>query len=124
MLRIKCLVDRKIISETLSRMGVCNFNNYIIYTSAYLIHLEDCDYLASFKELFKYVNEDSYNTMSEIDFERLNSIAYCLENWKLVECIDSIVPHKIKIDTISFSEKSKYLIKHKIKLRNLEGILG
>ena len=121
MIRIKLLVDKKICQESLSRMGVCNYDTKILYPSAYIYEVEGIQYVAHFKELFKFINpEKSFDNMQDSDYERLNSICWCLERWELIECIDPIIPHKTKIDCIRFSEKGEYLIKNKIKIRNLE----
>ena len=124
MIQVKILVDRKIVHETLSRCGIANFDTCILYPSCYLIHLDDKDYIAHFKELFKFINKDAFDNMTESDFERLNSVCYCVEKWGLIDCLDEIEPHKIKIDCIRFDEKKEWIIKNKIKIKNLETILG
>ena len=124
MINIKLLVDVKIIQETLSRLGVCNWNTQILYPSAYLISLEGQNYIAHFKELFKYINKDAFENFTEQDKERLNSIVWLLEKWGLVESCESLEPHSIKVDTIRFDEKKNWLIKNKIKIKNIEAILA
>lgn len=124
MIEIKLLVMEKIVKETLSRIGIGNFDAYILYPSAYLIRLEGNYYIASFKELFKFINPLSFENFTDSDRERLNSICWLLEKWGLIECIDNIDPHSTKIDCIKFEDKKQWAIRNKIKIRNLESILG
>lgn len=124
MVKIKLLSDRKVVQETLSRMGIGNFSTYILYPSAYLISLEDGDFIAHFKELFRFINKEAFDNMAESDYERLNSICFCVQKWGLIECLDDIEPHKTKIDCIRFEDKKNWIIKNKIKVKNLSSILG
>ena len=124
MIEIKLKVDKKIVQETLQRIGIANFDTCILYPSAYLVCIDGKDYICHFKELFKYLNEDAFDNMSESDLERRNSICFCIQKWGLIECLESIEPHKIQIDTIRFEEKRNWIIKHKIKIKNLEAIMG
>jgi hypothetical protein len=122
MIEIKLLADFKVISETLSRIGIACQNSHILYPSCYLIHITESYYIAHFKELFSFVNQDSYDNLTEEDEMRLNSIVWLLQNWKLIEALEEIGSHSLNISVLRFEEKKDWQIKHKIKLKNLLGI--
>ena len=122
-IEIKTLVDHKIISETLSRIGIMCCSSRTLYPSAYLVHLTESFYIAHFKELFSFINQDAYENTTMEDEHRLFSICFLLQQWKLIECLDPIIPHNISIDVLRFEEKKDWQIKHKIKLKNLLGIM-
>ena len=89
MLEILPKVDLSIIEETLSRIGVCDKKNKILYPSCLLY--KDIDskfYIAHFKEMFLIrQTKASYDNISDEDYVKLNSIALLLEDWGLVEVI-------------------------------------
>jgi hypothetical protein len=118
MVQIKCIADKKVIIETLSRIGICNKDKKILYPSAYLWTDENnFTYIAHFKELFsKMKRSDSYNNMTFTDIKRRNAICFCLKNWGLIQIIDleEIENHNIYVFVLKHSEKDQWQINHKI----------
>ena len=117
MIEVKLKVSDKVIIETLSRCGIANHREKILYPSCYLFVQDDKYYVAHFKEMFIILKSDSYFNFTDSDKERLNAIVYNFSNWELIEKIDDslIDPHKIKIDIINFTDKKNWKISHKIK---------
>lgn len=110
-------IEPKIIVETLSRMGIANRKDRIIYPSCYLYPENGEFFICHFKELFVR-NNYGFNNISEDDIKRRNSIIYCLVKWKMVEVLEgSIEPHEQYVYTIPHREKSEWTIKHKYRLR-------
>ncbi len=109
-------VSEKVIIETLSRMGICNKKEKILYPSCYLFREDEFFYIAHFKELF-LLREEGYNNISQQDIERRNSIIFCLKNWGLIDIDeDSILPHDTFVFILPYKEKESWIINHKIKM--------
>lgn len=120
MIEIIPLIQINIIEETLTRMGIGDKRNKILYPSCNLIKDVDGKYhLYHFKELFKFrKDKPSYDNITNDDILRLNSIAILLEEWGMVELID--FPNEVDtifVYTIPFNNKKDWTIKHKINQR-------
>jgi len=114
LIKIKLLTDKKILEETLCRMGVANKKDKIIYPSCYLYEIENEFYIIHFKQLFLITRNDSYNNVSDDDLQRRNSIIFCLKNWGLVDADDEeIEPHNKFIFILPFKDKNDWIIRHK-----------
>lgn len=110
-------VNEKVVIETLSRIGICNKKEKILYPSCYLFKDDGRYYISHFKELFS-LREDGYNNISQQDIERRNSIIYCLMVWGLIDVDEDIInPHNTFVFILPYSEKKDWTISHKIKLR-------
>ncbi len=119
-LEIKPLVDEKIIKETISRIGIANKKQKVLFPSCYLYKKDDKFYLAHFKELFSLEREDAYDNVGEKDIVRRNAIAYCLKQWGLIEVSDEeIEPHDEFVFVLPFKEKKEWEIQHKYNVRSL-----
>lgn len=117
LLEVALLVEKKVVDETLSRIGICNKKDKILYPSCYLIERDGVYYLAHFKELF-CLRENGYNNMSIEDINRKNSIAYCLHQWKMISVPENMItPHDSFIFVLKHSEKKDWSIVHKWKFR-------
>jgi hypothetical protein len=117
LLEIELLVDKKIIIETLSRIGIVIDNKRTLYPSCYLWQMDNKYYLAHFKQLFKFLNEKSYDNLIDDDLIRRNSIAFCLEKWGLIKVINNemIKEHNKFVFILPYNEKQEWTIKHKIR---------
>lgn len=120
LVEVSPLVDIKVIKETLSRIGICNFRDRIIYPSCYLYEENGKFYLTHFKELFLITRESSYDNMSDSDKKRRNAIAFCLKNWGLIDVSDELISeHNVKVDVLPFKEKANWQIKHKFNFNSI-----
>lgn len=116
LLEITTLVDKKVIKESLCRIGICDKKRKILYPSCYLYEKDGKDYLCHFKELFVINDKDgtSYNNISQEDIARKNAIAFCLKNWKLIDVdMEKIIPHERFVFVLPHSQKSEFKIIHK-----------
>jgi len=119
-LEISLLVDDKIIIESLTRIGVGNLKEKIIYPSCYLWRNNDCYFLVHFKQLFTLTREKSYNNISEEDLMRRNSIAFCLYNWKLIDLdIEDITPYNKRVFVLPYEEKKNWTICNKFNIQQI-----
>ena len=125
LLKIDLLVDKKIVQETLNRMGISNKKKKILYPSCYIYEKDNEHYLVHFKQLFTLSRDNAYDNIGEQDIVRRNSIAFCLKNWGLID-IDSkfIEPHNSFVFVLPFEDKDKWTIKHKINLFTLRNKLN
>lgn len=109
-------VNEKVLIETLTRIGVANKKEKILYPSVYLYKKDGKYYLTHFKQLF-VLKENGYNNLSEDDIKRLNSIAYCLYIWELIDVdLEKIKPYDTKVFVLPYKEKKNWKISHKYKL--------
>ena len=98
------------VKETLTRIGISSKTEKKLYQSCHILHKRGKYYIVHFKELFALDGLPS--TITELDLARRNTIATLLDEWKLVEIVDSaktqevtaglaqikIIPHKEKGD--------------------------
>ncbi len=111
-------VEVPIIIETLSRIGIANKKERILYPSCYLY--EDIDsrfFICHFKELFLMrLNQSGYSNISEDDIVRKKSIVSLLEKWDLIEVVSNVDVSTMFVFTIPFKSKSEWSIRHKFNL--------
>lgn len=96
------------VRETLTRIGVSSKKENKLYQSCHILHKRGKFYIVHFKELFAL---DGLPTdIDDTDIGRRNTIANLLEEWGLVDIVDSkkaaepivslaqmkIIPHKDK----------------------------
>lgn len=114
-------VEVPIIIETLSRIGIANKKEKILYPSCYLY--EDIDsrfFICHFKELFLMrMTQSGYSNISEDDILRKKSIINLLEKWDLVEVVPQVNIDTMYVFTIPFKSKSEWSIRHKFNLDTL-----
>jgi hypothetical protein len=110
--------DFSVIRETLERVGVINKKKKTCIPSCYVVGTkrEGIYKIVHFKELFPVINRES--TYSEDDKLRRNTIVYLLNNWNLIELVETNdiqeYLHK-KIPVLSHDDKKEYEIIHKFK---------
>lgn len=75
------------IRETLSRIGVASKKDRTLYQSCHILHKQGRYYLVHFKELF--LLDGKRSDFSEDDIGRRNTIANLLNEWKLLELVDT-----------------------------------
>lgn len=125
LLEIKLLVDPNIIKETLSRIGIVDKREKIIYQSCHLLKQFDTYYLVHFKQLFTMSTGKSgyhgFGNVSLEDIERRNSIAFLLVKWKMITIDDmnEIIPHKTRIDIVSHNDALNYRKIRKFNINNI-----
>jgi hypothetical protein len=96
------------VRETLTRIGVSSRKEKILYQSCHILHKQGRYYLVHFKEMFALDGKPS--NISENDIQRRNAIAKLLEEWGLVEILNS----QLMINNIAPIQQIK-IISHKEK---------
>ena len=75
------------IKETLSRIGVASKKDNTLYQSCHILHKKGRYFITSFKELFAL--DGKATDITENDLQRRNTIAKLLEEWDLLQIVDS-----------------------------------
>jgi len=123
MIEVKLLADKKVIVETLSRIGIANKKKKILFPSCYIYEQDDKNYIVHFKELFALTRENSYNNVCLEDELRLKATVFNLKNWGLIEVDDSVIdPHNTFLFVLPFKEKNQWQISHKYNTKNLYNV--
>lgn len=109
------------VKETLSRIGLASKKENILYQSCHILHKQGRYYIVHFKELFLLDGKQADFTDSDIG--RRNRIVALLDEWDLVELIDTqkiaepVAPlNQIKI--IPFKEKGNWKLITKYTIGN------
>lgn len=124
LIEIKPIADIKLIIETLTRIGIGNKKEGILYPSCYLYEKNNKYYIVHFKELFKITRKNSYLNISKTDIDRKLSIIKRLCIWNLIEIVDK---DNLKLNSdefifiLTFKEKieNNWKIVHKFNINNL-----
>ena len=122
LVEVKLKIDERVIKETLTRIGIVNKKEKILYPTCYLINQDDKYYIVHFKQLFLLENENSYNNISSDDYVRRNAIIKCLLDWNLIEIddINIIKPYDMFVYVLSSKDKNSWQIKHKYNINKFE----
>jgi len=109
--RLKKEDDFLKVKETLTRIGVSSRKEKTLYQSCHILHKRGKYYIVHFKELFALDGKST--DFEDNDLARRNTIAKLLEEWELLEIVNSekveqpLAPlSQIKI--ISFKEKDEW----------------
>jgi hypothetical protein len=109
-------VSEKVIIETLTRIGIADKKNKILYPSVYLYKDNDRYFMCHFKELF-LIRDEGYNNISQEDVKRRNSIVYCLYNWELIDVdLERIKPYDERVFILPYKDKRDWKITHKYRM--------
>ena len=96
------------VKETLTRMGIANNNDKMLYQSCHILNKQGKTYIAHFKDLIALDGKSVL--ISEEDRTRTNSIAMMLEQWGLVEVIDRGLPIAPNFRIIKHSQKGEWTL--------------
>ena len=119
-LEVKLLTDKKVVFETLNRIGICNKKLQILYPSCYLYEEDNRIFLVHFKQLFLLTRDSAYDAICQDDLLRRNAIAFCLKRWGLIDVDDDLIePHNKYIFVLPYNEKNDWKICHKFNFRNI-----
>jgi hypothetical protein len=99
------------VKETLTRIGVASRKEQALYQSCHILHKQGKYYIVHFKELFMLDGKPA--NFSDDDKGRRNTIAALLEEWGLIEVVDSERVNELKlplnqIKILPFKEKNEW----------------
>ena len=108
------------VRETLTRIGVASRKDKTLFQSCHILHKQGKYYITHFKELFALDGKNS--TLTENDIQRRNTIALLLQDWNLIEVVNtSLVENKAplsQIKVLPFKEKSEWNMVAKYNIGN------
>ena len=98
------------VRETLTRIGVASRKDKTLFQSCHILHKQGKYYITHFKELFALDGKKS--TLTENDIQRRNTIALLLQDWNLIDVVNSaLVENKAPLSLIKvlpFKEKNDW----------------
>ena len=106
------------IRETLTRIGVASRKDKTLYQSCHILHKQGKYFITHFKELFALDGKKS--TLVENDIQRRNTIALLLQDWNLIDIVDTTrVENKAplsQIKVLPFKEKKEWTLSAKYNI--------
>ena len=98
------------VRETLTRIGGASRKDKTLFQSCHILHKQGKYYITHFKELFALDGKKS--TLTENDIQRRNTIALLLQDWNLIDVVNTaLVENKAplsQIKVLPFKEKSEW----------------
>ena len=98
------------VRETLTRIGVASRKDKTLFQSCHILHKQGKYFITHFKELFALDGKNS--TLTENDIQRRNTIALLLQDWNLIDVVNTaLVENKAplsQIKVLPFKEKSEW----------------
>lgn len=107
------------VKETLTRMGIANNKDKVLYQSCHILHKQEKYYIVHFKEMLRMDGRPV--VFDEEDEVRRDSIAQLLSDWGLVEILEGDQPLYVMTNNfrvISFKQKSEWTLKSKYTIGN------
>ncbi|AJD81866.1 translational repressor protein [Yersinia phage vB_YenM_TG1] len=107
------------VKETLTRMGIANNTQKILYQSCHILQKQGLYYIVHFKEMLKM---DGRQVIIDSEDEvRRDSIAQLLENWGLLDiksADETMYEMENNFRVISFKQKEEWTLKSKYTIGN------
>lgn len=118
-IRLKNENDFLKIKETLTRIGVISRKDKKLFQSCHILHKKGKYYIVHFKELFALDGKST--DFSEEDKGRRNTITSLLEEWGLLDIVDSSMVESPRtpmnqIKVIPFREKGEWTLEQKYSI--------
>ena len=108
------------VKETLTRMGIANNKDKVLYQSCHILQKKGLYYIVHFKEMLRM--DGRQVEMTEEDEVRRDSIAQLLEDWGLIVIKDSAREDLFGLTNnfrvISFKQKDDWTLKAKYTIGN------
>jgi len=111
------------IKETLTRIGVSSNRDKKLFQSCHILSKQDKYYIVHFKELFAL--DGRTVNISDEDIGRRNTIACLLDEWGMLDVVDSdFVEHNrmpiTSMTILKYSEKDEYDLVAKYQIGNIK----
>ena len=106
------------VRETLTRIGVASRKEKKLYQSCHILHKQGRYYIVHFKELFALDGKKA--NLFENDVQRRNRVTQLLQDWGLVNIVESSKVNDIaplnQIKVISYKEKGEWNLETKYNI--------
>lgn len=108
------------VKETLTRMGIANNKDKVLYQSCHILQKQGKYYIVHFKEMLRM--DGRQVDIDGEDYQRRDSIAQLLEDWGLIVIEDSAREDLFGLTNnfrvISFKQKDGWTLKAKYTIGN------
>ncbi|WPK29067.1 endoribonuclease translational repressor [Escherichia phage vB_EcoP_EP32B] len=108
------------VKETLTRMGIANNKDKVLYQSCHILQKQGKYYIVHFKEMLRM--DGRQVDIDGEDYQRRDSIAQLLEDWGLIAIEDSAREDLFGLTNnfrvISFKQKDDWTLKAKYTIGN------
>ena len=108
------------VKETLTRMGIANNKDKVLYQSCHILQKQGKYYIVHFKEMLRM--DGRQVDIDGEDYQRRDSIAQLLEDWGLIIIEDSAREDLFGLTNnfrvISFKQKDDWTLKAKYTIGN------
>ena len=106
------------VRETLTRIGVASRKDKTLYQSCHILHKQGKYFITHFKELFALDGKKS--TLVENDIQRRNTIAILLQDWNLIDIVNTQAAENkaplSQIKVLPFKEKKEWSLSAKYNI--------
>ena len=103
------------IRETLTRCGIANANEKIMWQSCHILHQQGRYFICHFKEMLRL--DGLQVEISEEDFQRRDNISHLISQWGLCELIDEVTPTEApNFRVIGYKESKDWTLKFKYRI--------
>ena len=103
------------VKETLTRMGIANNKDKVLYQSCHILQKQGRYYIVHFKEMLRLDGRPV--DIDGEDYQRRDSIAQLLEDWGLLDILETekedlfMMVNNFRV--ISFKQKAEWTLKSK-----------
>lgn len=108
------------VKETLTRMGIANNKDKVLYQSCHILQKQGLYYIVHFKEMLRM--DGRVVDIESEDYQRRDSIALLLEKWALLDIKessrDTLFDMTNNFRVISFKQKDEWSLKSKYTIGN------
>lgn len=103
------------LKETLTRIGVVSKTEQrpSLYQSVHVFHNKNRYYLVHFKQMFLLDGRVKSTNLTQLDLDRLSSIAHLLQKWGFVKLKTEVENSSVRVHVIPYAEKNNWNLETK-----------
>lgn len=102
------------IKETLTRVGIANFDTKTIYQSCHILQKRGLYYIVHFKELFLLDGKCTRDHFTQDDKARRDQVVELLQTWGLCSPLNEVEPHDhVKLFVLKHRESKELTLNDK-----------